>query len=57
MNNNELAMMQLDGLISGIETNSLIPVQLSELKMLRRLLGGSYGHPSPPPGAAPKVAP
>lgn len=55
MSNLTLAMLQLDGLIAGIESNSSIPIQLSELKMLRVLLGGAYGGPSPAPGAVPKV--
>jgi hypothetical protein len=33
-----LAMIVLDGLIAGVESNSSIPVQLSELKMLKQLL-------------------
>jgi hypothetical protein len=56
MSNHTLAMLQLDGLIAGVETNSSIPVQLSELKMLRVLLGGSFNEPlsmtsAPPPAA------
>jgi hypothetical protein len=41
-----IALIQLDGLIAGVESNSSIPVQLSELKMLRALLGGKYDAPT-----------
>lgn len=38
MTNIEIARMQLDALIVGMESNSSIPVQLSELKMLAKLI-------------------
>lgn len=38
MTNFEFAIVQLDSLIGSMEMGSEIPVQLSELKMLRRLL-------------------
>lgn len=48
MSNYVFAMIQLDGLIAGIEANSEIPVSLAELKTLRVLLGGTWnGEPAP----------
>lgn len=41
MNNKTIAMIQLDGLIAGMEMNSSIPVQLSELKLIKQLLTAS----------------
>ena len=38
MNNYALAVIVLDGLIAGMESNSSIPVQISELKMVKMLL-------------------
>lgn len=35
------ARLVLDGLICGVESNSEIPVQLSELKLLKTLLGSA----------------
>ena len=41
-----IGLLQLDGLITNIESNSSIHVQLSELKMLRALLGGQFDAPT-----------
>jgi hypothetical protein len=41
MSNHDIALLTLDGLIAGMEVNSSIPVQLSELKLLRTLLTGA----------------
>lgn len=38
MSNYALAAIVLDGLIAGMESNSSIPVQLSELKMIKMLI-------------------
>lgn len=44
------ALIQLDGLIAGMEMNSEIPVQLSELKLLRQLLVAELKIPQAKPG-------
>lgn len=41
MPNIELAKVMLEGLIAGMEMNSSIPVQLSELKLILKLLEGN----------------
>ncbi len=38
MTNLDIAVMQLDGLIAGLEMKSEIPIQVSELKMLMALI-------------------
>lgn len=38
MNNFDFAIIQLNGLIAGMESHSSIPIQVSELKMMKMLL-------------------
>lgn len=38
MNPLDMALIQLEGLIAGIESNSSIPIQASELKMIKMFI-------------------